>query len=118
MPNFKQVDYELKITSIELEGNIIPVDIAIYDCGWTTRGLYVPYSSEMNALTEMAGNMSQTSGTSVSAGQQAAADSCFSRGVVQGIFLVISPESKNTESDLKAGHQVFLVTKNNVEHKV
>lgn len=77
---------QLKITSIELEGNIIPVDITIYDLDGQ-QGLYVPYSPEMNALTEMAGNMSQTGGTSVmltqNAGQQVAAD--LSRGVVQGI---------------------------------
>jgi conjugative transposon TraM protein len=77
---------QLKVTSVELEGNIIPVDITIYDLDGQ-QGLYVPYSPEMNALTEMAGNMSQTGGTSVmltqNAGQQVAAD--LSRGVVQGI---------------------------------
>ena len=103
---------QLKITSIELEGNIIPVDIAIYDLDGQ-QGLYVPYSSEMNALTEMAGNMSQTSGTSVmltqSAGQQAAAD--LSRGVVQGISGYFAKKVRTPKVTLKAGHQVFLVTK-------
>ena len=103
---------QLKITSIELEGNIIPVDITIYDLDGQ-QGLFVPYSSEMNALTEMAGNMSQTSGTSVmltqSAGQQAAAD--LSRGVVQGISGYFAKKVKTPKVTLKAGHQVFLVTK-------
>ena len=103
---------QLKITSIELEGNIIPVDIAIYDLDGQ-QGLYVPYSSEMNALTEMAGNMSQTGGTSVmltqSAGQQAAAD--LSRGVVQGISGYFAKKVRTPKVTLKAGHQVFLVTK-------
>ena len=103
---------QLKITSIELEGNIIPVDIAIYDLDGQ-QGLYVPYSSEMNALTEMAGNMSQTSGTSVmltqSAGQQAAAD--LSRGVVQGISGYFAKKVRTPKVTLKAGHQVFLVSK-------
>lgn len=103
---------ELKITSIELEGNIIPVEITIYDLDGQ-QGLYVPYSPEMNALTEMAGNMSQTSGTSVmltqSAGQQAAAD--LSRGVVQGISGYFAKKVKTPKVTLKAGHQVFLVTK-------
>ena len=103
---------QLKISSIELEGNIITVDITIYDLDGQ-QGLFVPYSSEMNALTEMAGNMSQTSGTSVmltqSAGQQAAAD--LSRGVVQGISGYFAKKVRTPKVTLKAGHQVFLVTK-------
>ncbi|MGJ1415211.1 conjugative transposon protein TraM [Sphingobacterium multivorum] len=103
---------QLKITSIELEGNIIPVDIAIYDLDGQ-QGLYVPYSPEMNALTEMAGNMSQTGGTSVmltqNAGQQVAAD--LSKGVVQGISGYFAKKVRTPKVTLKAGHQVFLVSK-------
>ncbi|MBL7869789.1 MAG: conjugative transposon protein TraM [Flavobacterium lindanitolerans] len=103
---------QMKITSIELDGNIIPVDITIYDLDGQ-QGLYVPYSPEMNALTEMAGNMSQTSGTSLmltqSAGQQVAAD--LSRGVVQGIAGYFSKKVKTPKVTLKAGYQVFLVSK-------
>lgn len=103
---------QLKVTSIELEGNIIPVDITIYDLDGQ-QGLYVPYSPEMNALTEMAGNMSQQSGTSLmltqSAGQQVAAD--LSRGVVQGISGYFSKKVKTPKVTLKAGHQLFLVSK-------
>ncbi|WP_449387188.1 conjugative transposon protein TraM [Chryseobacterium lineare] len=103
---------QLKIISIELEGSIIPVDITIYDLDGQ-QGLYVPYSPEMNALTEMAGNMSQTSGTSImltqSAGQQVAAD--LSRGAVQGISGYFAKKIKTPKVSLKAGHQVFLVSK-------
>jgi conjugative transposon TraM protein len=103
---------QLKVTSIELGGNIIPVDITIYDLDGQ-QGLYVPYSAEMNALTEMAGNMSQTSGSSLmltqSAGQQVAAD--LSRGVVQGISGYFSKKVKTPKVTLKAGYQVFLVSK-------
>lgn len=103
---------QLKITSIELEGNIILVDITIYDLDGQ-QGLYVPYSPEMNALTEMAGNMSQTGGTSLmltqNAGQQVAAD--LSRGVVQGISGYFAKKVRTSKVTLKAGHQVFLVSK-------
>ena len=103
---------QLKIISIELEGNIIPVDITIYDLDGQ-QGLYVPYSPEMNALTEMAGNMSQTGGTSVmltqNAGQQVAAD--LSRGVVQGISGYFAKKVRTPKVTLKAGHQVLLVSK-------
>ncbi len=103
---------QLKITSVEIDGNIIPVDITIYDFDGQP-GLNVPYSAEMNALTEMAGNMSQTSGTSImltqNAGQQVAAD--LSRGVVQGISGYFSKKIKTPKVTLKAGHQVILVSK-------
>src|SRR5690606_13592314 len=103
---------QLKITSIELQGNIIPVDITIYDIDGQ-QGLYVPYSPEMNALTEMAGNMSQTSGTSLmltqNAGQQVAAD--LSGGVLQGISGYFAKKVRTPKVTLKAGHQVFLVSK-------
>jgi conjugative transposon TraM protein len=103
---------QLKVTSIELDGNIIPVDITIYDLDGQ-QGLSVPYSPEMNALTEMAGNMSQQSGTSLmltqSAGQQIAAE--MGKGVVQGISGYFSKKVRTPKVTLKAGHQVFLVSK-------
>ena len=103
---------QLKISSVELEGNIIPVDITIYDLDGQ-QGLYVPYNPEINALTEMAGNMSQTGGTSImmtqNAGQQVAAD--LSRGVVQGISGYFAKKVRTPKLSLKAGHQVFLVSK-------
>ena len=104
---------QLKVTSIEFEGNIIPMEITVYDLDGQ-QGLYVPYSPEMNALTEIASNMSQTSGTSImmtrSAGQQAAGD--LSRGVVQGISGYFSKKVKTPKVTVKAGHQIFLVSKN------
>ncbi len=109
---FQNGRLQLKVTSVELEGNIIPVDITIYDLDGQ-QGLYVPYSPEMNALTEMAGNMSQTGGTSVmltqNAGQQVAAD--LSRGVVQGISGYFAKKVRTPKVTLKTGHQVFLVSK-------
>jgi conjugative transposon TraM protein len=103
---------QLRVTSLELDGTIIPVDINIYDLDGQL-GLHVPYSPETNALNEMAGNMSQTSGTSLmmtnSAGQQIAAD--LSRGVVQGISGYFSKKVKTPKVTLKAGHQLFLVCK-------
>lgn len=104
---------QLKVTSIEYEGNIIPVDITVYDVDGQ-QGLYVPYSPEMNALSEIASNMSQTSGTSImmtrSAGQQVAGD--LSRGVVQGVSGYFSKKVRTPKVSVKAGHQIFLVSKN------
>ncbi|EHO07006.1 conjugative transposon TraM protein [Myroides odoratimimus CCUG 12901] len=103
---------QLKITSIEFEGNIFPVDITVHDTDGQ-QGLFVPYSPEMNALTEIASNMSQTSGTSImmtrSAGQQMAGD--LSRGVVQGVSGFFSKKIRTPKVTVKAGHQLFLVSK-------
>lgn len=109
---FQQGRLQMKITSVELDGNIFPVDIKVYGLDGQ-EGLNIPYSSEMNALTEMAANMSQTSGTSImmtrSAGQQIAGD--LSRGVVQGVSGYFSKKLKTPKVTLKAGCQVFLVSK-------
>lgn len=110
---FQDGRLQLKVTSIELEGNIIAVDITIYDLDGQP-GLYVPYSPEMNALTEIASNMSQRSGTSImmtrSAGQQMAGD--LGHGIVQGVSGYFSKKIRTPKVTLKAGHEVLLVSKN------
>ncbi|MGQ2985066.1 conjugative transposon protein TraM [Flavobacterium sp.] len=103
---------QLKISSIEHQGNIIPVEILVYDVDGQP-GLYVPITPEAGAAGEMAANMSQTAGSNMmltrSAGQQIAAD--LSRGVVQGVSGYFSKKVRVQKVTLKAGHQVFLVSK-------
>lgn len=103
---------QLKVSSIELDGNFITVDITVYGLDGQ-QGLGVPYSPEMNALTEIASNMSQTSGTSLmmtrSAGQQVAGD--LSRGVIQGVSGYFSKKVRTPKVTIKAGQQLFLVSK-------
>jgi conjugative transposon TraM protein len=103
---------QLKISSIEHQGNIIPVEIQVYDIDGQL-GLNVPITPEVGAASEMAANMSQTAGTNMmltrSAGQQIAAD--LSRGVVQGVSGYFSKKVRVQKVTLKAGHQVFLVSK-------
>lgn len=109
---FNQGRLQMKITSIELDGTILPVDLTIYGLDGQ-QGLFVPYSPEMSALKEMAANMGQTSGSSImlssSPGQQIAGD--LSRGFVQGISGYFSKKMKTPKVTLKAGLQVFLVSK-------
>lgn len=103
---------QLKVNAIQWEGSIIPVDITVYGLDGQ-QGLLVPYSPEMNAVTEIASNMAQTSGTSImmtrSAGQQVAGD--LSRGLVQGISGYFSKKIRTPKVTLKAGYQVLLVPK-------
>ena len=110
---FNQGRLQMKITSIELDGTILPVDLTIYGLDGQ-QGLFVPYSPEMSAVKEMASNMGQTSGSSImlssSPGQQIAGD--LSHGLVQGISGYFSKKMKTPKVTLKSGLQVFLVSKN------
>lgn len=102
----------LKISSIEHQGSISPVDIDIYDNDGQI-GLYIPYSPEQNAVKDIAANMSQNSGTNImmtqSAGQQVASD--LSRGLIQGISGYFQKKIRTPKVTVKAGHQVLLVSK-------
>lgn len=109
---FQSGRLNLKISSIEFDGDIIPVEINVYDNDGQL-GLYVPYSPEQNALSDIAANMGQSSGTSImmtqSAGQQVAAD--LSRGLVQGVSGYFQKKVRQPKIIVKSGHQVFLVSK-------
>lgn len=109
---FQQGRLQLKISSIEMEGNILPIELTIYGLDGQ-QGLAVPYSPERTAMTDMAANMGQTSGSSImlatSAGQQIAGD--LSRGLVQGVSNYFSKKIKTPKVTLKAGLQALLVSK-------
>lgn len=109
---FQSGRLQLKVISIESEGSIIPVEITIYDLDGQ-QGLFVPYSPERNAVTGIVGNMGSATGSSFSmnssTGQQIASD--LSRSAVQGISGYFAKKVKMPKVTLKAGHQVFLVSK-------
>lgn len=109
---FQSGRLQLKISSIEHRGSIIPVELNIYDNDGQP-GLYVPYSSEKNAVTDIVGSMGQTSGTNImmtqSASQQLAAD--FTKGVVQGVSGYFQKKVRSPKVTVKAGHQVYLLSK-------
>lgn len=103
---------QLKISSIEFQGSIYPVEINVHDNDGQL-GLYVPYTPEQNAVTDIVGSMGQTSGTNImmtqSAGQQIAAD--MTRGMVQGLSGYFQKRVRELKVTVKAGHQVLLVPK-------
>ncbi|UZT98947.1 conjugative transposon protein TraM [Chryseobacterium fluminis] len=103
---------QLKISSIEYQGSVYPVEVNVHDNDGQP-GLYVPYSPEQNAVTDIVGSMGQTSGTNImmtrSAGQQIAAD--LSRGAVQGLSGYFQKKVRQPKVTVKAGHQVLLVPK-------
>lgn len=105
---------QLKVSSVEVKGNILPVEVLAYDVNGQL-GLSVPRSDEINAAGEIAANMSQSSGMNISmsrsAGQQVVGD--LTRGLVQGVSGYFSKKIRNVKVTLKAGQQVLLVTKKN-----
>ncbi|RKF37120.1 conjugative transposon protein TraM [Sphingobacterium siyangense] len=104
----------LKVSSVEVEGNILPVEILAYDLNGQL-GLSVPRSDEINAAGEIAANMSQSSGMNISmsrsAGQQVVGD--LTRGLLQGVSGYFSKKIRAVKVVLKAGQQVLLVPKKN-----
>ncbi|MCT3639646.1 conjugative transposon protein TraM [Elizabethkingia anophelis] len=109
---FQNGRLQLKVTSVELEGNIIPVDITIYDLDGQ-QGLFVPYSPERSAVTDIVANMGNATGSSFSMsstpGQQITSD--LSKSAVQGISGYFAKKVRTPKVTLKAGYQVFLVSK-------
>ena len=103
---------DILVSSIEYAGNIIPVQLATYDIDGQ-RGIFVPGSESRTAVKEVAGDVSQSMGGSISfagsAGQQVAMD--LTRGVLQGGTRFISRRVKAVKVKLKAGYRVLLVTK-------
>ncbi|WP_343657897.1 conjugative transposon protein TraM [Chryseobacterium sp.] len=103
---------QLKISAVEVSGNIIPVEILVYGTDGQL-GLLVPRTDEINAAGEIAANMSQSSGMNISmsrsAGQQVASD--LSRGLMQGVSGFFSKKLRAVKVTVKSGHQVLLVTK-------
>lgn len=103
---------QLKISAVEVSGNIIPVEILVYGTDGQL-GLLVPRKDEINAAGEIAANMSQSSGMNISmsrsAGQQVVGD--MSRGLIQGVSGFFSKKLRAVKVTVRAGHPVLLLTK-------
>lgn len=103
---------DILVSSIEYAGNIIPVELAIYDIDGQ-RGIFVPGSEGRTVAKEVMGDVSQSMGNSISfagsAGQQVAMD--LTRGILQGGTRFISQRVKAVKIKLKAGYRVLLVAK-------
>jgi conjugative transposon TraM protein len=101
---------DIVITSIQYAGNIIPVELTVYDMDGM-RGVSVPGSEELNAAKEMAANMGSSVGTSISisdnAGSQLAAD--LGKGVIQGTSQYLNRKFRTVKVTLKANYRVLLL---------
>ena len=97
------------ITSLEYEGTIIPVELAVYDTDGQ-EGIFIPNSMEMNAVREVAANMGGSLGSSINisanAGAQLASD--LGKGLIQGTSQYIAKKMRTVKVHLKAGYRVML----------
>lgn len=100
---------DILVSSIEYAGNIIPVELAVFDMDGQ-KGLSVPSSMEQEAFNEAMANIGSGLGTSISfaqsAGQQVAMD--VTRGLLQGTSGYLAKKFRTVKVKLKAGYKVML----------
>lgn len=105
---------EVTINSIQYAGNIIPVELQIYDLDGQ-RGISVPGNDEINAAKEIASQMAQSAGSSITitddAGSQFAAD--MGKSLIQGASQYVSKKMSVVKVTLKANYQLLLLPKTN-----
>ena len=103
---------DIQVSSIEYAGNIIPVELAVFDTDGQ-KGLSVPSSMEQEAFNEAMANIGSGLGTSISfaqsAGQQVAMD--VTRGLLQGTSGYLAKKFRTVKVKLKAGYKVMLYAK-------
>ena len=103
---------DILVSSIEYAGNIIPVELAVFDTDGQ-KGLSVPSSMEQEAFNEAMANIGSGLGTSISftqnAGQQVAMD--VTRGLMQGASGYLAKKFRTVKVKLKAGYKVMLYAK-------
>ncbi|WP_306541309.1 conjugative transposon protein TraM [Dysgonomonas sp.] len=103
---------EVTINSIQYAGNIIPVELQVYDMDGQS-GIFVPYNDEVKAAKEVASTLASSAGTSImisdNAGSQLAAD--MGKGLIQGASQYISKKMSVVKVTLKANYKLLLLSK-------
>ena len=105
----------IEIIQVEHGGVIIPVELTVYDNDGQD-GIFIPGSMEANAVKEVAANLGQNLGTSISITNQSAKDqllSEFGRGAIQGVSQYISRKMREEKVHLKSGYTLMLYQKDN-----
>lgn len=103
----------ITITQVEHSGNIIPVELTVHDNDGLP-GIFIPGSMESNAVREMAANMGQNLGTTISITNQSAGDQLLSelgKGAIQGVSQYISKKMRQEKVHLKSGYTLMLYQK-------
>ena len=102
------------ISSLEYRGNIIPVELSVYDTDGQA-GIFIPGSMERSAAKEIVAGMGTSAGSSMNfstdAGAQLAAD--LGKGLIQGTSQYFSKKMRTVKVHLKAGYKVLLYQPDN-----
>ena len=96
---------DIEILQVEHNGTIIPVELTVHDNDGQA-GIFIPGSMEASAAKEMAANLGQNLGTSISITNQSAGDQLLSevgRGAIQGVSQYISKKMREEKVHLKSG---------------
>jgi conjugative transposon TraM protein len=104
----------VEVNSIQYEGNIIPVELTVYDMDGRP-GIAVPGSDEVNAMREVASSLAQSAGTGITisddATSQLVAD--MGKGLIQGVSQYASKKMSIVRVTVKANHGLMLLPKMN-----
>lgn len=103
---------DVTVSSIEYAGNIIPVELMVYDADGQ-RGIFIPNNDEVKAAKEVAATLANSAGSSImisdNAGSQLAAD--MGKGLIQGASQYVSKKMSVVKVTVKAGYRVLLLPK-------
>ena len=105
---------DIEILQVEYNGTIIPVELTVHDNDGQA-GIFIPGSMEVSAAKEMAANLGQNLGTSISITNQSAGDQLLSevgRGAIQGVSQYISKKMREEKVHLKSGYTLMLYQNN------
>lgn len=105
---------DIEILQVEHNGTIIPVELTVHDNDGQA-GIFIPGSMEASAAKEMAANLGQNLGTSISITNQSAGDQLLSevgRGAIQGMSQYISKKMREEKVHLKSGYTLMLYQNN------
>lgn len=100
----------ITVTSIEYAGTILPVELMVYDSDGQP-GIHIPASMEISAAKEVAANLGQNLGTTVSITNQSAGDQLLSelgKGAIQGVSQYVAKKIRTVKVHLKEGYRVML----------
>lgn len=92
----------------------IPEELTVHDNDGQA-GIFIPGSMEASAAKEMAANLGQNLGTSISITNQSAGDQLLSevgRGAIQGVSQYISKKMREEKVHLKSGYTLMLYQNN------
>lgn len=112
--NIKGERLDISIVQVEYEGVIIPVELNVHDNDGQS-GIFIPGSMETSVAKEMAANLGQNLGTSISITTQSAEEQLLSevgKGTIQGVSQYITKKMREEKVHLKSGYALMLYQNN------